>query len=266
MGGSLAVFKLINPDKERLMKKSLNSDPQKNIFEFDNLYFEDSLGRPKSILNFKTYNGEKDRVYYKATHYTDTINIPIRIYLDSLEDSFADIEPEIVNKLAKGTKTISEYQEIYKFDVIIDFKTEEIFIFTKKNVANSFMSRFKKEKMLKYEKVYLDMKKIGNIPELSNIWGLWEDCEGKCKKKAYFGTAVHTLEELNKDNVTSYNVEYELDEENVVDLFITSDSRLSSRSKLIHNDELLNTYQELKIHLGTSSIGREFIGTYLEEN
>jgi len=149
-------------------------------------------------------------------------------------------------------KRVEEYQEIHKFDVLIDLKSEEIFVFANKKIAAVFMRRFKKSEYMQYEKIYFDMSKIENIPELADIWGLWEDCDGgRCKKKAYFGTEVHRLEELNKNMVTSYNVSYEYDGE-IVDLFILHDCRLSSKSKLITNAELFETYQAIKNQLSVS--------------
>ena len=266
MSGSLAVFSIINPNKEKLMKNELNSNPQRELPEFVDLQMSDNLGQERSLLYFREHDSEKDQILYKAIHYTDTIKNPIRIYLDSIEDTFSGLEPEIINAITKGEKVIGEYQEIYKFEVLIDFKTEEIFIFTKKKIANAFMRRFHKSSHIDYEKTFFDMQKIENIPELSNIWGLWEDCQGKCKKIAYFGTEVHTLDEVNKKNVTSYNVEYEVDEGNVVDLFIMGDCRLSSKSRLIGNDELFATYKEIKKHLGTSGNRGDFTEVLQEEN
>lgn len=263
MSGSLAVFKLINTDKDKLMKKSLDSKPQQTFSDLD---LCDSLGQSRSLLTFKSYDQENDRVLYNATHFSDTIKNPIRIYLDTIEDSFYNLTEEEILKIKKGTKTIDEYQEIHKFAVLIDFKTAEVFIFTNKRISHNFIRRFKKSGYLDYVKIYFDMKKIDNIPELSNIWGLWEDCTGRCKKKAYFGTEVHKLEGLNKDQVTSYNVKYEFDGENDVDLFIMYDCRLSSRSRIIGNSELFETYQEVKKHLGISEDSDGFREVFEEEN
>lgn len=266
MSGSLSVFKITRCDKEKLMKKEVSSNPQTELNEFEDLCLSDNLGQSRSILEFISYDKENDRVLYKAIHYTDAIKNPIRIYLDSIEETFCGLDHNMINALQKGSKIVGEYQEIYKFNVIIDFVSNEIFVFTKKKIAASFMKRFKKEGLLDFKRLYFDMNKIENVPELSDIWGLWEDCQGKCSKRAYFGTGVHTLDELNKSNVTTYNVEYELDDGNIVDLFIMCDCRLSSRSRLINNDELLDTYQEIKKHLGTTAKGNEFIRVFQEEN
>lgn len=248
MSGSLAVFKLIKPDKEKLMKKELNSIPQQT---FSDLEFCDSLGQSRSILNFREYDEKTNRIHYVATHFTDTIKTPIRIFLDNIEDTFYGLTPTDIQNIHTGMKRVDEFQEIHKFDVVIDLNSEEIFVFANKKLANNFMNRFKKT--LPYERIFFDMSKIENIPELSNIWGLWEDCTGgRCKKKAYFGTEVHKLEGLNKKMVTSYNVKYEFDEEQDVDLFIMYDCRLSSRSRIIENAELFETYDAIKNHLSVS--------------
>lgn len=249
MSGSLAVFKLIKPQKEKLMKKEVDSTPQQT---FSDLELCDSLGQARSILNFRSYDNETQRVWYSTTHYTDTITTPIRIFLDNIEDTFYGLKPSEIQNIRTGMKRVDSYQEIHRFDVLIDFSSEEIFVFTNKKTAAVFMKRFKKSGIMQYEKIYFDMSKIDNIPELSDIWGLWEDCdEGRCKKKAYFGTEVHKMEELNKNMVTSYNVSYEYEGE-IVDLFILHDCRLSSKSKHISNPELFETYQAVKNHLGVS--------------
>ena len=65
---------------------------------------------------------------------------------------------------------------------------------------------------------------------------------------------------------TSYNVEYEIEGGKIVDLFIMGDCRLSSKSRLIRNDELIDTYREIKKHLGTSGARGGFIEVSQEEN
>ena len=53
MGGSLSVFKLINPSKEKLIKNELNSKPQHT---FSDLYLSNSLGDSRSLLKFIEYD------------------------------------------------------------------------------------------------------------------------------------------------------------------------------------------------------------------
>lgn len=148
MAGSLAVFKLINPDKEKLMKKGQNSNPQQNFADFD---WSDSLGQSRSKLLFRNYDVDHDRIYYSATHYSETIKSPIRFFLDDIEGIFSNPDLNIEN-LPRGTHTVNAYQAVDVFDVAIDLKSEEIFIFVNKKVANNFMKRFKKSGLFNYEK------------------------------------------------------------------------------------------------------------------
>ena len=261
MTGSLAVFKLINPDREKLMKKENDSKPQYNFADFD---LSDSLGQSRSKLIFRNYDAEHDRIYYSATHYSETIKSPVRFFLDDIEGIFSNTNLNIEN-LPRGTHTVNSYQAVDIFDVAIDLKVEEIFVFVNKRVANNFMKRFKKSGFFNYEKIFFDMDKIENIPDLSNIWGLWENSTGRCKKKAYFGTEVHKHEEVDKKKVTAYNVNLEYDDGTVVNLSIMIDCRLSSTSKIITNDELFDTYQLVKEHLGFSDVTDRFIEVFEEE-
>jgi len=74
MSGSLAVFKLVKPDKKKLLRKELDSEPQRTLAElFENLELCDGLGQAKSILTFVSYDEENERIHYIATHYTDSI-------------------------------------------------------------------------------------------------------------------------------------------------------------------------------------------------
>ena len=113
MSGSLAVFKIINPNKEKLMKNELNSNPQRELSEFGDLHLSDNLGQERSLLYFRNYDAESEQLLYRAIHYTNTIKNPIRIYLDSIEDTFSGLEPDIIKAISKGEKIIEEYQEIY---------------------------------------------------------------------------------------------------------------------------------------------------------
>ncbi|WP_440946935.1 hypothetical protein ACSAZL_01165 [Methanosarcina sp. T3] len=262
MGGSLAVFKLINPDKENLMKKELNSSSQ---CSFADLNLSDGLGYAKSVLKFRHYDDVNNRIHYIATHYSDTINAPIRIFLDNIEDVFAELVNTDIQNIPRGMHTVNQYQPMDEFDVVIDLGSEEIFVFVNKKIANVFMKRFKKSKYLTFEKIYFNMRNIKNIPDLADIWGLWENSTGRCKKKAFFGTNVHEHEEVNMDNVTSYNVNYEYDGETIVNFFIMIDCRLSSTSKRITNAELFETYNVVKNSLGITNIANNAIEVFEEE-
>lgn len=247
MGGSLAVFRLLNPNKENLLRTKIDSNPQQVLPNFD------ELGTTKSILNLTNYIEEENLAYYSATHYSETIKTPIRIFIDDIEDIFSNqVDFSLIN-IKPGMKKVSQYQEVYKFKVVIDFNSNEIFLFTNKKISHNFIRRFKKSKKLDYEKLFFDMNKIENIPELSDVWGIWEDCIGRCKKKAYFGTGVHRLQELDKEKVTSCNVKCEPTEGQEVDFVISYDCRISSNSNAVTDIDLFKMYTGLKTPLRVSN-------------
>lgn len=248
MGGSLAVFKLLRPNKSKLMKNELDSNPQQTFYDLE---LTDGLGQARSVLHFLTYNKELSRASYKVTHFSDTIAHKIRVYIDP-EEAYCGLTHEQIENLPVKNTTVDEYQEIHHFNVIIDFDNEEIYVFVNKDISRSFVKRFIKSNRITAKKMSFNMDNIENIPELTNIWGLWEESTGRCKKKAYFGTEVHREEGINKQKVTSYNVTYELDDENNMHLLIMRDCRLSSNSGLIEEDDLLDIYFEIKNELGVT--------------
>ncbi len=249
MSGSLAVFKLVSPKKEKLMKEKLDTNPQQTFADLD---LSDGLGQARSILHFLNYSETLNRVSYKVTHYSDTIQNRIRIYIDDIEETYSGLTHEQIANIGTGTKTVDEYQEIHHFNAVIDFENEEIYLFTNKETAKSLMKRFKRFGIIHAKRMFFNMDNIENIPELTNIWGLWEDSTGRCKKKAYFGTEVHREEGIDTKKVTSYNVTYELDDETNLHLLIMRDCRLSSNSGNIGEEELLDIYFEIKKQLGVT--------------
>lgn len=243
MGVSLSVFKIQDYKKENLIGNN-EIDTLNGQLTFYDLELMDELGSAKSILKLVDYNEETERATYKATHFSETIKHPVRVFFPEYED----IQEEHV-KIERGSKVLENgYQQVFVFEVIIDFKTEEIFILTKRAVALSFMKRFRHSKKLDFGIIEFDLAKIDEIVELNNVWGLWEDSEGRCKKKAYFGTEVHKVDGVDNEKITSYNITYEHDG-NDVDLIICRESRLSSRSSLIANVDLVRIYENLKVEL-----------------
>jgi hypothetical protein len=241
MGIALSVFKLVNPDRKLLLKKEFSSKHQKTLERWVVLKVIDV---PDSKLKGIEYDEKNDRVKYKAKHYSETIKHPVRVFIDNIDEEISAIRPDMkedsTQEFDKG------YQQVFIFDVIVDFKTNEIFVFTKKDIAKSFMSRFKNSKRIEYENFEFDLNKIDMLAELENVFGAWEDVsKGRLKTKAYFGTQVHKEIEVGKDRITAYNIEY-LFEDDIVDLFISRDCRISTHSSDLTNEDLLKIYYHLK--------------------
>ncbi|MEK6882601.1 MAG: hypothetical protein AABY22_23470 [Nanoarchaeota archaeon] len=210
----------------------------------------DELGSAKSTLKLKNYNKDNEIANYEALHFSETIKNPVRVFFI---DDYSDIQEEGLNinpiEIKRGSQILDNgYQEVFKFEVIIDFKTEEIFVFTKKDVALSFMRRLRHSKNLDFELIEFDLSKIDEITELDNVWGLWEDSIGRCKKKAYFGTEVHKEEGVDVKNITSYNVIYSYGN-NSIGLIICRECRISSNYSILTNTDLFKIYQNLKREL-----------------
>lgn len=248
MGVSLSVFKLINAEKQKLLKKTVSTQTQ---MTFADLNLTDELGTAKSELRFVNYDKDKDRITYRANHFSDTINRAVRVFLESIEESFGEVKPRSTQIVNNG------YQEVYAFDVVIDFKNAEIFVFTKKVIAIALMKRFKRNGLLDYAYIRFDLAKIDELPELDNVWGVWEDSQGRCKKKAYFGTEVHKEEGIDHNKITSYNIEYEYDSQ-FIDLFISAHARISSKSSFLKNVDLFKIYSYLKTGLSATTITETF--------
>ena len=208
MSVSLSVYRILNINEDIFKRDKFTSSYQANMGDFK---IVDKVGSSKSILKFNNYDEVNDKITFNVIHYSDTIHNPVRIFLDEIHE-ITDKEEQHGTEVIEGG-----YQEVYNFDVIIDFKTSEIFIFTKNKVAHSFINRLKKSKYFDYENIYFNLSRIDELPDFDNIWGAWQDSKGRCKKKAYFGIQIHKDEGVEIKNITSFNAEYEY-ENNIIDL------------------------------------------------
>jgi hypothetical protein len=248
MGIALSVFKLINPNREILLKKEFNSKDQKTLEKWNVIK---EIDVPDSKLKGIEYDEKNDRVKYKARHYTETIPHSVRVFIDNIDEELSlkmpDLKEPATREFDKG------YQQVFVFNVIIDFKTNEIFVFTKTDIARSFMSRFKKSKRIEYENLEFNLDKIDMLTELKNVFGAWEDVsKGRLKSRAYFGTQVHKEISVDKNSIVSYNIEFSFEEE-IIDLFIARDCRISTHSSSLSNEKLLEIYYILKAKLSQNN-------------
>lgn len=233
MGASVNIFKIGEIKKEKLAGKSLTI-PQQQTLADSGLF--DEIGTPKSIL--KKIKETNEVISFKVTHHSETQKKPVRIFWETLEEN---------SPLgSKGTKEVTGgYQEIYEFPFIINLTEMEGYIFAKKDIANSFQKRLRKEGIMDLKNLKIDLAKLDDLPETNNIWGIWEDGIGRCKKKALFGVEVNKENQHDKEKATAYNLEYDFGDE-TIDLVISSTGGISSRSKQITEDDLLTIYNKLK--------------------
>jgi len=239
MSVSLSVYKILNINEDIFKREKFTSSYQANMGDFK---IADKVGSSKSILELNNYDEVNDKITFNVIHYSDTIHNPVRIFLDEMHELTGKEEQHRTEVIEGG------YQEVYTFDVDIDFRTSEIFIFTKNKVARSFINRLKKSKYFDYENIYFDLSRIDEVPDFDNIWGAWQDSKGRCKKKAYFGIQIHKDEGVEIKNITSFNAEYEY-ENNIIDLIISKECRISSRSSIVTKTDLYRIYNNLKDNL-----------------
>jgi len=232
MGASVNIFKVGEIKKEKLSGTLII--PQQQTLADIGLF--DEIGTPKSIL--KKIKETDKLVSFKVTHHSETQKKPVRIFWETLEEN-----SPLGNK---GTKEVTGgYQEIYEFPFIINLSEMEGYIFAKKDIANSFQKRLRKEGIMDLKNLKIDLAKLDDLPETCNIWGIWEDGIGRCKKKALFGVEVNKENQHDKEKATAYNLEYDFGDE-TIDLVISSTGGISSRSKQITEDDLLTIYKKLK--------------------
>jgi hypothetical protein len=233
MGASLNVFKIEEIKRERFSGASVIVPSQQSMVDIG---LFDEIATPKSTL--RKIKDTDNLMSFKVTHHSETQKRPVRIFWENLQEN--------TSLGLKGTTEVTGgFQEIYEFHIIVDLQEMEAYIFSKKDIANSFQKRLRKEGILNLKNVKINLSKLEDIPEASNIWGIWEDGVGRCKKQALFGVEVNKENQHNKLKATSYNLEYDFGEEEI-DLIITSTGGLSSRSKQITEDDLLTIYKKLK--------------------
>lgn len=250
MGIALSVFKISDMEKERFVKlknkKISNQDFQQTFEEYADLK---RITAPNSILTLKSYDKNEDIVTYRVKHYSDIQSHPVKVFFTKIEDGI-----DYTEYLPKENTTYefeNGYQIAYYFDVIIDFKQNELFVFTKKDIAKQFVKRFENNGAFKIEHRDFNLEKIDELPELDNVFALWEDVsKGRVKKKAYFGTQVHKEGDVELDKITSYNIEYKSGEKLIHDLFIAKDCRIGSQSSQINDKKLIDIYYHIKEVIG----------------
>jgi len=212
--------------------------------------FANGAGTEKSILTLKDYNEKPDEAFYSVIQYSNVIKKPIRAFISpaDFESYFTNHDINISNFKGKVTELGAGYQEIQKFEAMIDFKANEIFMSAKKEDAHLFITRLLNCGLLEYEQCSFDLSKVDEITEIPNVWGAWETSSGNCKKRAYFGVDINHLDDIDNKRVTSYNVNYNYGDF-TIDLCITADGRISSKATIVNTTDLTKIYYKLKAHL-----------------
>ena len=250
MGVALSVFRLVRTKSGANLVRDLTNPRQ---LKLDDHEIGHGLPSPRSELTLVKNDEKAQRAYYRAVHHSRTIDQEIRVsakeIIEGIEDAQVTVGPVDILENPRNSQTAvrKEYQEIHRFEVIIDFKENEILVFAKKDTATDFMRRFKAKGLVEYAHIYFDLGRIEEIPDLANVFGAWMSGKGNVTKRALFGTEVH--KEDGNEEVTSYEVVVE-DGDETKDFFIAHDCRISSRMKHLTNDDLVEKWAEFKKALG----------------
>lgn len=204
------------------IKDKVEIPPQTDI----NKYREatDTIKRATTTIELKSKNGE-DKLTYEVSQYSNTIIEPIRFYFNGLFD------------YDKG------YQRKAIFPMIYRKSDSKLFIFT--NIGNSdiFIDRIKElNKNIVLRDTYFDFEDFKLIPEIKNIWGVWEKVNLAHKKtNASFGIQVDKSVDVQLSRATSINLKMEINDKTYT-LSISKDGRISSPQRL-KKEELINIFE-----------------------
>lgn len=238
MGGSLSVFK-IKKNIEKLKDKLIlygDKPNQKALEEFN--IGNKKLPQPQTTIIFD--KKIHDFYSFKVHHESNILFESIIVYKwDILEDNGSFEVPEY--------KTNKGYKREIDFTILVNKKTDTLYIFCPKDDAKILINRLKLNLDIELEPYRFDLSKIDLIPQIIDEWGAWVIDTGNVLKHGFFGHKIKKVMEGNEHNVTTYNVLYELKGgESQIDLTISRMGRISSKSLLIKNDLLLKIFEDLK--------------------
>jgi len=219
-GSSLLIKSVQKFDIKDKVEVPLQTDINKY-----NIGATDTIKRAETTIELKSKNGG-DKLTYEVSQYSNTIIEPIRFYLDGVFD------------YDKG------YQRKAVFPMIYRKSDSKLFIFTNIEHSEIFIDRIEElKKNIVLKDTYFDFEDFKLIPEIKNIWGVWEKVNLAHKKtNASFGTQVDKSVDVELSRATSINLKMEIDGKTYT-LSISKDGRISSSQRL-KKEELLNIFDK----------------------
>lgn len=173
-----------------------------------------------------TYKSNGNGKTYIVEQYTPTIIEPIRFYLDGLQE------------YDKG------YQRKATFPIIYRKQDSMLFMFTNIFHSGILLNRFEDVKRnVVLRDTFFDFEKFTLIPEIKNIWGVWERVNLAHKRtNASFGNQVDKSPDVKLSQATSINLKMEI-KGKVYTLAISKDGRISSSQRL-KKEELIGIFDK----------------------
>ena len=180
------------------------------------------IAKPTTKIKFKEKVGNS--IIYEVEQYSETIKETIRFYLDGLKE------------FNHG------YQKKAIFPLIYRKSDIKVFVFTNIFHGRIFFTRLSElKKKIVLKNTYFDFEDFKLIPEIKNIWGVWEDVALPHKKtNASFGNQVDKSVDVQLSRATSINLKMEIDGK-VYTLTVSKDGRISSPQRL-KKEELISIF------------------------
>jgi hypothetical protein len=182
------------------------------------------LGNPTTHITLKEKG--KDTSTYFVDQYSPTMKDPIRFYLDGLQE------------FEHG------YQRKSIFPIVYRKSDSKLFIFTNIWHSDIFLSRITELKPnVDTTETSFDFEDFTSIPEIKNIWGVWEKVNLPHKKtNASFGPQVNQSVDVKLSQATSVNLKMEISGK-LYTLTVSKNGRISSAQKLT-KEELIKLYDD----------------------
>lgn len=162
---------------------------------------------------------DKKQDAYTVEQYTPTIMEPIRFLLEGLQN------------YDHG------YQRQFKFDIIHRKSDAKLFIFANNLNSHLLFTRLKdltRSGKIKISANEFDFSKIRTIPEIKNIWGVWEKVDiAHITTNASFGNDVDKSPQVKLINATAINLRMDIDGK-IYTITLSKDARISSKTVIPH--------------------------------
>ncbi len=216
-GSSVKIFKI----KTFNIGESLQIPSQRDLS--NEAQATGTIKNATSTLKRKTNDGE---AIYEVDQYTNTINESIRV-------------------LWEGIRDFDHYQRRGFFKIVYRKSDNLLFVFANNEHTQLLMHRLKDIKnKFEADAIGFDFEKIReNIPEIKNIWGVWEKVNLANKSvNASFGVDVDKSAEVKLSQATTVNVVFEVEKKKYI-LTISQDGRLSSKN-MIKNAEFIELFDK----------------------